>query len=193
MNRALHAFVVAATLGSAALVFSQPSAVAQQPDPAAPAAPTTSDNPSVQALLDSKPTSPDDLFNVIGLLLDLKQPLYAKPLLAKLDQAANNDAQLNALGRKYGSRAVSRLAEAYPILKDQKLVLTKPTAGEIKAFSSRCTHQGCAVGAVKAGLIVCPCHGSKFAIADGAPKDGPAQKPLEAAQVKVSGDKITLA
>jgi Rieske Fe-S protein len=79
------------------------------------------------------------------------------------------------------------------ILKDQKLVLTQPTAGEIKAFSSRCTHQGCAVGAVKDGLIVCPCHGSKFAIADGAPKDGPAQKPLEAAQVKVSGDKITLA
>lgn len=105
MNRALHAFVVAATLGSATF------ALAQQPDAAAPAAPTTSDNPSVQALLDSKPSSPDDLFNVITLLLELKEPLFAKPLLAKLDQTATDDAQLNALGRKYGSRAVSRLAE----------------------------------------------------------------------------------
>lgn len=80
------------------------------------------------------------------------------------------------------------------ILKDQKLVLTQPTAGEIKAFSSRCTHQGCAVGAVKDGFIVCPCHGSRFAIADGAPTpESPAKKPLDTTQVKVSGDKITLA
>src|SRR4051794_27297833 len=80
------------------------------------------------------------------------------------------------------------------VLKDQKLVLTQPTAGEIKAFSSRCTHQGCAVGAVKDGLIVCPCHGSRFAIGDGAPTpDSPAKAPLGSAQVTVSGDKITLA
>jgi len=79
------------------------------------------------------------------------------------------------------------------VLKEQKLVLTQPTAGEIKAFSSRCTHMGCAVGKVEDGLILCPCHGSKFAIADGAPKEGPAKKPLEPTEVKVSGDKITLA
>ena len=80
------------------------------------------------------------------------------------------------------------------ILKDKKLVLTQPTAGEIKAFSSRCTHQGCAVGAVKDGFIVCPCHGSKFAIADGAPTpESPAKAPLGTTKVTVSGDKITLA
>ena len=80
------------------------------------------------------------------------------------------------------------------ILKDQKLVLTQPTAGEIKAFSSRCTHQGCAVGAVKDGFIICPCHGSRFAIADGAPTpDSPAKAPLGTTKVTVSGDKITLA
>jgi Rieske Fe-S protein len=80
------------------------------------------------------------------------------------------------------------------VLKEQKLVLTQPTAGDIKAFSSRCTHQGCAVGAVKDGFIVCPCHGSKFAIADGAPTpESPAKQPLATTDVKVSGDKITLA
>jgi len=76
----------------------------------------------------------------------------------------------------------------------QKVVLTQPTAGDIKAFSTRCTHQGCAVSSVKDGFIVCPCHNSRFAIADGAPTpDSPAKQPLASAQVTVSGDKITLA
>ena len=76
----------------------------------------------------------------------------------------------------------------------QKVVLTQPTSGEIKAFSTRCTHQGCAVGAVKDGYIVCPCHGSRFAIADGAPTpDSPAKEPLASKPVTVSGGKITLA
>lgn len=76
----------------------------------------------------------------------------------------------------------------------QKVVLTQPTAGDIKAFSTRCTHQGCAVAKVADGFIVCPCHGSKFAIADGAPTpESPAKKPLAATEVTVTGDKITLA
>jgi Rieske Fe-S protein len=76
----------------------------------------------------------------------------------------------------------------------QKVVLTQPTAGDIKAFSTRCTHQGCAVSSVKDGFIVCPCHNSRFAIADGAPTaDSPAKQPLASAAVTVSGDKITLA
>jgi Rieske Fe-S protein len=76
----------------------------------------------------------------------------------------------------------------------QKVVLTQPTAGDIKAFSTRCTHQGCAVSSVKDGFIVCPCHNSRFAIADGAPTpDSPAKQPLASADVTVSGDKITLA
>jgi Rieske Fe-S protein len=76
----------------------------------------------------------------------------------------------------------------------QKVVLTQPTSGDIKAFSTRCTHQGCAVSSVKDGYILCPCHGSRFAIADGAPTaDSPAKQPLASAAVTVSGDKITLA
>jgi Rieske Fe-S protein len=80
------------------------------------------------------------------------------------------------------------------VVSAQKVVLTQPTAGDIRAFSTRCTHQGCAVSTVKDGFIICPCHNSRFAIADGAPTpDSPAKKPLAAAQVTVSGDKITLA
>ncbi|GGT27825.1 Rieske (2Fe-2S) protein [Nonomuraea spiralis] len=79
------------------------------------------------------------------------------------------------------------------VFKDQKVVVTQPTAGEFKAFSAICTHKGCPVGSVADGAIVCPCHGSKFNIADGSVADGPADKPLAAQQIKVEGDQITLA
>ncbi|MEO3792057.1 Rieske 2Fe-2S domain-containing protein [Nonomuraea sp. B10E15] len=79
------------------------------------------------------------------------------------------------------------------IFKDQKIVVTQPTEGDFKAFSALCTHKGCPVASVEGGSIVCPCHGSKFAIADGAVTDGPAEKPLAAQEIKVDGDQITLA
>lgn len=79
------------------------------------------------------------------------------------------------------------------IFKDKGVVVTQPTAGTFKAFSSKCTHQGCAVGSVANGVIVCPCHNSQFSVEDGSVKKGPATQPLPAAQIKVSGDSITLA
>lgn len=79
------------------------------------------------------------------------------------------------------------------VFKDQKIVVTQPTAGEFKAFSAICTHKGCPVGSVANGAIVCPCHGSKFSIADGSVTDGPADKPLAAQQITVEGDQITVA
>ena len=79
------------------------------------------------------------------------------------------------------------------ILKKQGVVLTQPTKGKIKAFSTTCTHAGCAVTKVKSGTIDCPCHGSKFAIEDGAPTHGPAKNPLESVKVKVKGKKVYMA
>ncbi|MGW2029426.1 MULTISPECIES: Rieske (2Fe-2S) protein [Streptomyces] len=79
------------------------------------------------------------------------------------------------------------------IFKDQGVVVTQPSAGTYKAFSSKCTHQGCAVGSVANGVIVCPCHNSEFSVTDGSVKKGPATQPLPAAKISVSGDEITLA
>jgi Rieske Fe-S protein len=76
---------------------------------------------------------------------------------------------------------------------DQGIVVTQPEAGTFKGFSSTCTHQGCTVSRVADGLIECPCHGSAFAIADGAVKAGPAPKPLPAKQITVTGDQILTA
>lgn len=79
------------------------------------------------------------------------------------------------------------------VFKDRKVVVTQPTKGEFKAFSAVCTHQGCLVDKVANGTIDCPCHGSKYAIADGAVKAGPAPRPLPAEEITVSGETITLA
>ncbi|MEO3756686.1 Rieske (2Fe-2S) protein [Mycobacterium sp. B14F4] len=70
-------------------------------------------------------------------------------------------------------------------------VVTQPTAGDFKGFSSTCTHAGCTVRDVADGTINCPCHGSKFNL-DGTVANGPATRPLEAKAVRVQGDSIVL-
>ncbi|MFI2435148.1 Rieske (2Fe-2S) protein [Streptomyces sp. NPDC018693] len=79
------------------------------------------------------------------------------------------------------------------VFADQKVVVTQPKAGEFKAFSAVCTHQGCAVKSVADGVINCPCHQSNFSIEDGSVKSGPATKALPSVSITVSGDSITLA
>jgi Rieske Fe-S protein len=78
------------------------------------------------------------------------------------------------------------------VLEDQKVVVTQPASGDFKAFTAVCTHQGCLVTKVEDGEIVCPCHGSRFAIEDGSPLSGPAQSPLAAKKVTVDGDSISV-
>jgi Rieske Fe-S protein len=70
-------------------------------------------------------------------------------------------------------------------------VVTQPTAGEFKAFSGVCTHQGCLVSGVT-DTIDCSCHGSKFDLADGSVTSGPASSPLGEVGITVDGDQITL-
>jgi len=71
-------------------------------------------------------------------------------------------------------------------------VITQPVKGEFKAFTAICTHQGCPVGEVTGGQIVCPCHGSAFSIEDGSVVNGPAESPLAEEPISVDGGDITL-
>ena len=79
------------------------------------------------------------------------------------------------------------------ILEEENVVVVQPRAGEFKAFSAVCTHQGCQVSEVKDGEIICHCHASHFAVADGAPTSGPASQPLDEVRIKVSGKDIQVA
>ncbi len=78
------------------------------------------------------------------------------------------------------------------IFKADKVVVTQPQDGDIKAFSAICTHAGCVVGEVSGGTINCMCHGSKFDITDGSVKKGPATKGLAPAKVNVKGGSVAL-
>ncbi|WUH95142.1 Rieske (2Fe-2S) protein [Streptomyces sp. NBC_00433] len=79
------------------------------------------------------------------------------------------------------------------VFADQKVVVTQPTAGDFKGFSAICTHQGCTVADVTGGTINCPCHGSKYHVADGSVAHGPATQGLPPQSVAVSGDTVSLA
>jgi Rieske Fe-S protein len=79
------------------------------------------------------------------------------------------------------------------ILTDKKIVITQPQAGTFKAFTAVCTHAGCTVGSVSGGTINCPCHGSKFNIANGAVVNGPAASPLAPVNIQVQGTSIVQA
>ncbi|MGV4984831.1 Rieske (2Fe-2S) protein [Streptomyces sp. NRAIS4] len=78
------------------------------------------------------------------------------------------------------------------VFKEQKVVVTQPKKGDFKAFSAICTHLGCTVNKVANGTIDCPCHGSKFHVADGSVAHGPATKPLPAKSIKVENNSIRL-
>jgi len=69
-------------------------------------------------------------------------------------------------------------------------VVVQPSAGTFKAYSAVCTHAGCLVSQVQDGEIICPCHGSTFAVATGAPDGGPAPSPLGALTATVQGDSV---
>jgi Rieske Fe-S protein len=78
------------------------------------------------------------------------------------------------------------------IISDPAVVVTQPAAGEIKAFTAICTHQGCLVAEVADNEISCPCHGSRFSAKDGSVLQGPATTPLAAEAVTVEGGNVVL-
>ena len=59
--------------------------------------------------------------------------------------------------------------------------------GEVLAYSTVCTHEGCTVGwDAESKQLACPCHGSRFDPRDaGAVISGPARRPLPAVEVVV--------
>ncbi|MEP9383149.1 Rieske (2Fe-2S) protein [Nocardioides sp. KR10-350] len=65
------------------------------------------------------------------------------------------------------------------VVKDRNIVVTQPKEGVVRMFVATCTHgAACQVTKVRDREIICICHGSRFAIADGSVLHGPAPDPL---------------
>lgn len=62
------------------------------------------------------------------------------------------------------------------------IILTRQ-AGQERAFSARCTHLGCTIDHQQQGVMICPCHGSKFTL-QGAVLNGPAGRPLTRLKIR---------
>jgi Rieske Fe-S protein len=73
-----------------------------------------------------------------------------------------------------------------------KILVIHARDGGLYAVSSRCTHLGCDVGYEKnVDRIVCPCHGSEFAL-DGGRVKGPAKRPLRRYDVTLDEDRVVI-
>ncbi|QLY33918.1 Rieske (2Fe-2S) protein [Nocardia huaxiensis] len=75
---------------------------------------------------------------------------------------------------------------------ERSTIITQPNPGEFQAFSTACPHQGCAVTEIRDGQLVCPCHGSRFRLADGSVERGPARDALSRRAIQVSGTDLRI-
>lgn len=79
-----------------------------------------------------------------------------------------------------------RDGEPASVVVDETPVLLVRSGGAVRALHDRCSHRGCslATGELDGDAIVCPCHGSRFRLADGAIERGPATVPQPAFAVR---------
>jgi Rieske Fe-S protein len=79
---------------------------------------------------------------------------------------------------------------AYPGPNDP-CILIHTAAGEIHAYSQKCTHLSCAVYCdLAAGTLECPCHNGRFSLAQGRVLAGPPPRPLPRILVERRGDDL---
>lgn len=78
------------------------------------------------------------------------------------------------------------------IYTSEKVMVSQPTQGDFKAFSTICTHQQCPITKLEGDEIECTCHFSRFKTSDGSVVKGPATKPLTELKVTTTGGEITV-
>jgi Rieske Fe-S protein len=76
------------------------------------------------------------------------------------------------------------------LYQDQNVVVSRAKDGSLKAYSSLCTHAGCAINKLSGTTLVCPCHGSRFDAVTGKVTQSPAVAPLQELTVEVKGGRI---
>lgn len=82
-------------------------------------------------------------------------------------------------------------AEPDPYGRGPKFVITRTPKGLV-AFSSTCTHEGCAVEVKTRNELKCPCHGAQFDAITGAATHLPAYESLREYKVEELNEEIIL-
>lgn len=78
-----------------------------------------------------------------------------------------------------------------PTNKKCPIIVVRSSDTDVTAFSSKCTHMGCAVAPAEGGTFVCPCHNSKFDM-QGNVIGGPAKSSLKHFTAALGGPTITV-
>ncbi|MFC9289913.1 Rieske (2Fe-2S) protein [Streptomyces sp. NPDC057052] len=76
------------------------------------------------------------------------------------------------------------------LYRDHNVVVSRSAGGELKAYSSICTHAGCPINKLEGTTLICPCHGSEFDAATGEVLRAPATVPLNELPVRTENGKI---
>ena len=83
------------------------------------------------------------------------------------------------------------LSEPDPYGRGFKFVVTRKSTGLV-AFSTICTHEGCAVEVLTKNQLQCPCHGAQFDGATGAATRAPAYESLRPYRVEERSGQIVI-
>jgi Rieske Fe-S protein len=78
------------------------------------------------------------------------------------------------------------------VIPEAGLVIVRDGDSGLRGFSAVCTHAGCIISDVIDGIIICPCHGSRFDAKTGAALSGPARTPLTPVAIKFDGKKVVI-
>jgi nitrite reductase/ring-hydroxylating ferredoxin subunit len=75
----------------------------------------------------------------------------------------------------------------------KRIVLARTEEGFV-AFDDSCTHKGgsLAGGMMACGTVMCPWHGSQFAVNDGSVQAGPATKKISTYEVEETGGQVRI-
>ncbi|GGJ54234.1 Rieske (2Fe-2S) protein [Streptomyces brasiliensis] len=76
------------------------------------------------------------------------------------------------------------------LYRDHNVVVSRDAQGTLKAYSTVCTHAGCAINKLQGTTLICPCHGSEFDALTGKVVQSPATVPLNELPVKATDGKI---
>lgn len=71
-----------------------------------------------------------------------------------------------------------------------ELIVTQPTSGDFRGFTSLCPHEGCVIDVFEGDQMICACHNSYFRIANGEKVRGPASGPVPRRPIVVVDGKV---